>query len=100
MATVKLIRHHSGFDNVPDSFVVLEPGFEHTIDPYTEEVAEYELPDGYKVAKSNTDESEIYTADNKHCEVVMHQGTGGPMLAHGQLGGTMPTLKRVQQPEG
>ena len=87
--TVTLIRRRSGFVNIPDAFQVMMPGAE--IDEYNEEVQEYYLPDGYKVAKSVNDELEVYDTQNKHCEIVMHS-TGRPQLV-GEYR-EMPVLKR------
>ena len=58
--TVTLIRCRSGFANVPDSFVVYEPGDEGAIDEYNEELGCYELPEGFTVAETVSGEHEIF----------------------------------------
>lgn len=91
-ATVKLVRHHSGFQNVPDGFTTLEPGCEGAVDEYTQEIAEYVLPDGYEVAKTVYGDTAIYTLAGGHCEIVMHP-SGRPQLV--SAGVKMPVLTRV-----
>lgn len=88
--TVTLIRRRSGFVNVADAFQVMMPGA--WVDEYNEEVAEYYLPEGYKVAKSVYDELEIYGPNDKHCEIVEHRPTGRPQLVSSSR--EMPVLKR------
>lgn len=92
--TIKLIRHHSGFANVSDSFQTVEPGFD-AIDEFTESLAEYYLPEGYTVAKTTYDETAIFDPSDKYCDIVMHS-SGRPQLICGS-NREMPVLKRVSE---
>ena len=92
MTTVKLVRHHSGFQNVADGFTTLEPGCESAIDEYTQEIGEYTLPDGYSVARTTYGDTAIFDANDDHCEIVMHP-SGRPQLV--SVGIRMPVLTRV-----
>ncbi len=93
--TVTLVRHHSGFDNVPDSFAVHVPGAWH--DEYTEDLATYMLPAGYTVAETKYGELAIWDQRNQYCEIVQHT-CGRPQLVSIGKGGVdpqMPVLTRA-----
>lgn len=90
--TVALIRTRSGFANVPDTFAVLEPGA--AIDELTQETADYYLPAGYTVARSNLDTLEIYDPQGDHCEIVMVRGSRRPKLVSGAS--ETPVLKQAE----
>ena len=90
--TITLIRHHSGFVNVDDSFQTIEPGFDPSIDEFTESLAEYYLPEGYTVAKTIMGETAIFDPADKHCKIIMHRPTDRPQLVSGAR--EMPVLKR------
>lgn len=90
--TIKLVRRSSGFANVDDSFQMLEPGYEHAVDEFNEEIAEYYLPEGYTVAKTSLGETGIFDPADKYCDIVMHRSTGRPQLVSASR--DMPVLKR------
>jgi hypothetical protein len=86
---VTLIRGRSGFANVADKFLVMQPGY--IIDETYEDVQRYYLPAGYKVALSNGEQLCIYDTGGQRCEIVQHN-SGRPQLVTG--GRDMPVLKR------
>jgi hypothetical protein len=90
--TVKLVRRRSGFVNVDDAFRPLEPGYEHAVDEYNEELVEYYLPEGYTVDKTKYGETAIFDPADKYCNIVMHRPTGRPQLVSESR--EMPVLKR------
>lgn len=91
-ATVKLIRRRSGFANVADGFATIEPGYDHAVDEFNEELCEYRLPSGYSVAKTNYGETAIFDAKNKYCNIVQH-ASGRPQLVS-EIAARMPILER------
>lgn len=87
--TVTLVRGRSGFANVPDKFIVMQPGY--IADETCESIEDYYLPDGYKVAQNRIEMLTIYDPNDEHCEIVPHS-SGRPQLIAG--GRDMPILKR------
>jgi len=87
--TITLIRGRSGFANVADKFIVMQPGY--VIDETYESIEVYYLPTGYTVAVSTSDQLCVYDACGAYCEIVQHD-SGRPQLVSDSR--DMPVLKR------
>lgn len=82
MTALTLTRRNSGFANIPSGYLIGE----RCGDPYKgDDVADYDLPEGYEIARSATGEELIYNAAGEYCAIIAHNSAHQPpMICDGE----------------